>query len=141
MMLALLFIWITFNVAQVSSFPQIGAQVTLTRHVFRGVGDLEDPWQNIYVNNPTGQTVEIESIEFDVYASDYQLHWVVTPDMLPERWNAEVLPFEKSLVFYYGWLVVEGEPEGVYFCYITVHADVMGQAYVLETKTTFVVFL
>ena len=141
MMLALLFIGITFNVAQVSSSPQIKAQVNLSRHVFRGLGDLEDPWQFIYVNNPTGQTVEIESIEFDVYSGDFQLSGVYTPDMLPERWNAEVLPFEKSLVFYYGWLVVEGEPEGVYFCYITINAVVMGQTIELKTRTTFVVLL
>jgi hypothetical protein len=141
-MLALFFIGITFNVARVSSSPQIRARAILSRHVFRGVGDIEDPWQNISVINPTGQTVEIESIEFDVYADDdFHLSWSVTPDMLPERWNTEVLPFEKSLVFYYGWLVVEGEPEGVYFCYITVHAVVMGEAIELKTKNTFVVLL
>jgi len=77
----------------------------------------------------------------DFYAEDFQISYLLTPDWLPERWNTEVLPLEKSLVLYHGWIVGEDEPEGVYVCYITVHATVMGEEIELKTRSTFRVFL
>jgi len=146
-MLALLFIGITFNVAQVSSmehlaFHQMQAQAKLSRHVFRGVGDIEEPyWQHIYVMNPTRHTVEVESVQLDFYADGFQISYLFTPDWAPERWNTEVLPFEKSLVLYHGWIVGEEEPEGVYLCHITVHATVIEEDIELQARSVFRVFL
>lgn len=146
-MLALFFIGITLNITQVSSienlsFPQVRAQARLSRRVFRGVGDIEEPyWQHIYVKNPTRHTVEVESVQIDFYADGFQISYLLTPDWAPERWNTEVLPFEKSLVIYHGWIVGEEEPEGVYFCHITVHATVNGEGIELQARSVFRVFL
>jgi hypothetical protein len=101
-MLALFFIGITLNIAQVSSietlsFHQVQAQAKLSRRVFWGVGDIEEPyWQHIYVINPTRYTVEIESVQIDFCADDFQISYLLTPDWLPERWNTEVLPWMDS---------------------------------------------
>jgi len=149
MTLALLFTGtIALNIAPVSSmehlaFHQIRAQAKLSRRVFRGVGDIEDPyWQHIYVVNPTRHTVEVESVQLDFYADGFQISYLFTPEWFyPERWNTEVLPFEKSMILYHGWIVEEGEPEGVYFCYITVHATVIGEDIELQARSTFREFL
>jgi hypothetical protein len=147
-MLALFFIGITLNVTQVSSienlsFHQVHAQAKLSRRVFRGVGDIEEPyWQHIYVINPTRHTVMFESVQLDFYADGFQISYLLTPDNYqPERWNTEVLPFEKSLVLYHGWIVGEEEPEGVYLCHITVHATVNGEDIELQARSIFRVFL
>jgi hypothetical protein len=146
-MLALFFIGITLNIAQVSSietlsFHQVQAQAKLSRRVFWGVGDIEEPyWQHIYVINPTRYTVEIESVQIDFCADDFQISYLLTPDWLPERWNTEVLPFEKLLVLYHGWIVGEEEPEGVYLCHITVHATINGEGVQLQARSVFRVFL
>ena len=123
------------------------AKTKITRHIFRGVGDMEVPWLYIYVNNPTWQTVNVTGVQIDTYVNgvyhpeiSYFLppFWPPTPTM---GWDTMVLPFENSVGLYLGWIVEEGEPTGVYDFDITVYATVMAEDIELKTGCTFQVFL
>lgn len=132
-----------------NSIEPINAQAKLTRHVFRGVGDTEIPWQHIYIINPTWQTIDVEGVKLDTYvngAYHSELSYLLTPGNFPSSpeyggWSTQVLPFEKSVILWHGWIVGETEPEGVYILDITVFATVMGQDIELKTRSTFLVFL
>ena len=126
----------------------IHAETRLTRHVFRGVGDVEVPWQYIYIINPTWQTVDVKGVQLDTSVngvSHPELSWWLTPDNFPTSpnngWDTQVLPFEKSVILWHGWTVGETEPEGTYQFDITVYATVMGEDIELNTRSTFQVFL
>ncbi len=127
----------------------ITAETKLTRRVFRGVGDVEAPWQYIYVLNPTWQTVEVEGVQLNTSVNGAfhpELSYWLTPDNFqppPEYggWDTQVLPFEKSVILWHGWIVGETEPEGTYRLDITVFATVMGEDIELNTGSTFQVFL
>jgi len=125
----------------------IQAKTKLTRHIFRGVGDTEIPWLYIYVKNPTWQTVDVTAVQIDTYVNGVYhpeisyflpLFWPPTPAM---GLDPIVLPFENSVALHIGWIVVEGEPAGVYDFDITVYATVMGEDIELKTGCTFQVFL
>jgi hypothetical protein len=121
----------------------IHAETRLVEHIFRGVG-AKSPWVYIYVVNPTWQTVDIESVQCDTYAQGvFHPEWSarITPDWLPERWDTKVLPFETSVVLWFGYYTEEGNPEGIYTLDFTVYATVMGEDIALKTKCEFMVFL
>lgn len=126
----------------------ITAETKLTRHVFSGVGDVEVPWQYIYIMNPTWQTVDVKGVQLDTSVNGVfhpELSWWLTPDNFPTSpshgWDTQVLPFEKSVILWHGWIVGETEPKGTYQFDITVYATVMGEDIELNTKSTFQVFL
>lgn len=127
----------------------ISAQAKLTRHVFRGVGDTEIPWQYIYIKNPTCQTVHIWAVGLNTYVNGVfhpEISYWLTPDNFPSspeygEWDTQVLPFEKTVILWHGWVVGETEPEGVYVFEITVLVTAMGQGIELKTRSTFMVFI
>jgi hypothetical protein len=131
-----------------NTFEQIHAQAKATKHVFRGVGDTELPWQHILVKNPTWETVNIEGVRLDTYVDGVyhpEISYWLTPDNFPSSpeyggWNTQVLPFEKSVILWYGWTVGDTEPEGLYVIKITIHATITGQHITLTTSCTFRVF-
>ena len=138
-----------FGIAASASDPAGGIHATtrLVDHVFRGVG-VEDPWVYIYVINPTWQTVDVQGVQLDTSVngvSHPELSWWLTPDNFPTSpnngWDTQVLPFEKSVILWHGWIVGETEPEGTYQFDITVYATVMGEDIELNTRSTFQVFL
>jgi hypothetical protein len=126
----------------------ITAETKVTRHVFRGVGDVEVPWQYIYIMNPTWQTIDVKGVQLNTSVNGVfhpELSWWLTPDNFPTSpnngWDTQVLPFEKSVILWHGWIVGETEPEGTYHFDITVSATVMGQDIELKTRSEFVVSL
>ena len=130
-------------VAASASISGIHAETRLVEHVFRGVGE-KSPWVYIYVVNPTWQTVDVESVQFDVYVKGvFHPEWSgrLTPDWHPERWDTKVLPFETSVVIWFGYYTEEGNPEGIYTLDFTVYATVMGEDIELKTRCEFMVFL
>jgi hypothetical protein len=119
---------------------RVYADAVLTRYVFHGVGDTEMPWEYIYVVNPTWQDVEIKELRYDYYVNGIfqpQLSGRVTPNWKPERWDTHVFPFERSVIVYFGYLVGEGEPTGLYVVRMTIYATVAGQDVELVTSVSY----
>ena len=122
----------------------IRASTKLTRRIFKGVRDIEHPWLYIYIHNPTWKNVSVSKIKFDVYVNGEFYgpgSGDLTPDWHSERWDTNVLPFERSVICWCGWKVVEDEPEGIYVMKITIYATVDGEGIELKTKAVFRVIL
>ena len=144
-MLVPMIVGMFLGLVAVSSAATVGihAETRLVGHVFRG-GGSKLPWVYIYVVNPTWQTVDVESVQLDVYAKGvFHPEWSarIRPDWHPERWDTKVLPFETSVVLWLGWYTEEGNPEGIYTLDFTVYATVMGEDIELKTRCEFMVFL